>query len=196
MYIYKFIKVHTQYVFSTIKGRKIELCSITIIINYYTFPSKSWWSKTHDGFSKQKLRGIFCCVTSVFCHYFVVQIPRIPLFTFWISPRIHQIGGLAQWWEHSPPTHVARVRMWARAMCGLSLLLVLSLLREVFPRVFRFSPPLENQHFKIPIRPGMLQRIAHEPLARETGWPLHALSSLNNLIWGSLFSKDIVLSSA
>ena len=33
-------------------------------------------------------------------------------------------------------------------ICGLSLLLVLSLLREVFLRVLRFSPLLKNQHSK------------------------------------------------
>ena len=31
-------------------------------------------------------------------------------------------------------------------ICGLSLLLVLSLLREVFLQVLRFSPLLKNQH--------------------------------------------------
>ena len=34
-------------------------------------------------------------------------------------------------------------------ICGLSLLLVLSLLREVFLWVLRFSPLLKNQHSKI-----------------------------------------------
>ena len=36
---------------------------------------------------------------------------------------------VVQWWEHSPPTSVARVRILASTptMCGLSLLLVLSL---------------------------------------------------------------------
>ena len=34
------------------------------------------------------------------------------------------------------------------AICGLSLLLV-------FLRVLRFSPLLKNQHFQIPIRPGV-----------------------------------------
>ena len=34
------------------------------------------------------------------------------------------------------------------AICGLSLLLV-------FLRVLRFSPLLKNQHFQIPIRPGI-----------------------------------------
>ena len=33
-------------------------------------------------------------------------------------------------------------------ICGLSLLLVLSLLREVFLRVLGFSPLLKNQHSK------------------------------------------------
>ena len=41
------------------------------------------------------------------------------------------------------------------AICGFSLLLVLSLLREVFLRVLRFSPLLKNQHSLIPIRSGI-----------------------------------------
>ena len=39
------------------------------------------------------------------------------------------------------------------AICGLSLLLVLSLAPRGFLRVLWFSPLLKNQHFKIPIRP-------------------------------------------
>ena len=38
------------------------------------------------------------------------------------------------------------------AICGLSLLLVLSLLLKVFLRVLRLSPLLKNQYFQIPIR--------------------------------------------
>ena len=42
------------------------------------------------------------------------------------------------------------------AICGLSLLLVLSFAPRglIFLRVLRFSPLLKNQHFQIPIRPG------------------------------------------
>ena len=63
--------------------------------------------------------------------------------------------GAAQWWEHSPPTNVARVRILASTpyvgwvCCSFS-----PLLREVFLRVLRFSPLLKNQHFQIPIRSG------------------------------------------
>ena len=45
------------------------------------------------------------------------------------------------------------------AICGLSLLLVLSLLREVFLRVLRFSPLLKNQHFQIPILSGTHENV-------------------------------------
>ena len=37
-------------------------------------------------------------------------------------------------------------------ICGLSLLLFSTLLREVFLRVLRFSPLLKNQYFQIPVR--------------------------------------------
>ena len=43
--------------------------------------------------------------------------------------------------------------------CGLSLLLVLSLLCEVFLRVGRFSPLLKSQHFLSPIRSGTLAHV-------------------------------------
>jgi len=59
---------------------------------------------------------------------------------------------MAQWWEHSPPTDVARDRFsdstqyvgWV--CCWLSCLLW-----EVFLRVLRFSSLLKNQHVQIPI---------------------------------------------
>ena len=62
---------------------------------------------------------------------------------------------VASWWEHSPPTSMARVRIlpstpyvgWV--CCWLS-----PLFREVFLRALRFSPLLKNQHFQIPIRSG------------------------------------------
>ena len=54
--------------------------------------------------------------------------------------NMNQGAGLAQWREHLPPTDVARVWFWAQTICGLSLLLVLSLLQEVFPRVLRVFP--------------------------------------------------------
>ena len=68
------------------------------------------------------------------------------------------LGGtrVAQWWEHSPPTNVARVQIPASTpyvswvCCWFS-----PLLREVFLRLLRFSPLLKNQLFQIPIRPGI-----------------------------------------
>ena len=62
---------------------------------------------------------------------------------------------VAQWWEHSPPTNVARVWILASApyvrwmCCWFS-----PLLREVFLRVLQFSALLKNRHFQIPIRSG------------------------------------------
>ena len=59
-------------------------------------------------------------------------------------------AGMAQWWEHSPPTDMARdwfsssTQYVGWVCCWFS-----SLLREVFLRVLRFSPLLKNQHFQI-----------------------------------------------
>ena len=57
-------------------------------------------------------------------------------------------AGMAQWWERSPPTNVARVRFPVSASyVGWVCFWFSSLLREVFLRVLRFSPLLKNQHF-------------------------------------------------
>jgi len=47
---------------------------------------------------------------------------------------------MAQWWEHSPPTNVVRVRFRPGAICGLSLLLVLALLQGFFSGFSGFLP--------------------------------------------------------
>ncbi len=69
---------------------------------------------------------------------------------WWISKVWFPYGGagVAQWWERSPPTNVARVRFRPGAICGLSLLLVLVPAPRVFLRVFRFSSLHKNQHSK------------------------------------------------
>ena len=54
-------------------------------------------------------------------------------------------AGMAQWWERSPPTNVS--------VC--------------FLRVLRFSPPLKNQYFQIPIRSGIVK---HFIMSLWLGW--------------------------
>ena len=61
----------------------------------------------------------------------------------------HGGAGMAQWWEHSPPTNVARVQFRPSVTCRLSLLLVLVLAPRVFLRVLRFSSLHKNQHSKL-----------------------------------------------
>ena len=57
-------------------------------------------------------------------------------------------AGMAQWWEHSPSTNVARVRFAdSTSYVGWVCCWFSSLLREVFLRVLRFSPLRKNQHF-------------------------------------------------
>ena len=57
-------------------------------------------------------------------------------------------AGIAQRWEHSTSHQCGQGSITGLGDMGqLSLLL-----REVFPRVLRFSPLLENQHFQIPVR--------------------------------------------
>ena len=53
---------------------------------------------------------------------------------------------MAQWWEHSPPTNVARVQIPASTpKVGWGCCWFSPLPREVFLRVLRFSPLLKNQ---------------------------------------------------
>ena len=69
--------------------------------------------------------------------------------------------GIVQWWEDSPPTNVAKVRILALMLyvhlvcCWFS-----PLLREVFPRVLQFSPLLKNWHFQIPTRFGTQEHVS------------------------------------
>ena len=57
-------------------------------------------------------------------------------------------AGMAQWWEHSPSTNVARVRFPdSTSYVGWVCCWFSSLLWEVFLRVLRFSPLRKNQHF-------------------------------------------------
>ena len=62
---------------------------------------------------------------------------------------------MAQWWERSPPTDVARVQLPASTpYVGWVCCWFSPLLPEVFVRVLRFSPLLKDQQFQIPIRSG------------------------------------------
>ena len=69
---------------------------------------------------------------------------------------------VAQWWEHSLSTNVARVQLPASTpYLGWVCCWFSPLLQEVFLRVLRFSPLHKNQHFQIPIRPGIRQTNNH-----------------------------------
>ena len=66
---------------------------------------------------------------------------KLPKFNEWNAGE-----WLAQWWEHSPPTNVARDRFpdltpYVGWVCWFS-----TLHREVFPWVLRFFPLLKNKH--------------------------------------------------
>ena len=91
------------------------------------------------------------------------QIPKNEKVCFTQSKKVRlcctsaQWGGarVAQWWEHSPPTNVAPVRILASTpYVGWVCCWFSPLLREVFLWVLQFSPLLKNQHFQNPIRSG------------------------------------------
>ena len=71
----------------------------------------------------------------------------------WVKSRSpHPAGArVAQWWEHSPPTTVARSNPNDETMCEISLLLVLSLAQKAFsPRPPSF-PLLKTNTSKLQI---------------------------------------------
>ena len=73
----------------------------------------------------------------------------------------NKVARMAQCWEHSPPTNVARVRILASTpnvdwVCRWFS----PLLREVFLRVLRFSPLLKRQYFQVPIRSGTHEQVS------------------------------------
>ena len=99
------------------------------------------------------------------CHYHDIslrpkQVSVVLIVIFWA-------GGLAQWWERSPPTTVARVRFPDSASyvgwvgCWFS-----TLLWEVFLKVLQFSPLLKSQHFWTQIHSGlMLSTLSRAPVS-------------------------------
>ena len=69
--------------------------------------------------------------------------------------------------------------------CGLSLLFVLSLLREVFLWVLQLSLSSKNQHSKIPIRSGI--RGPQVCQSQDLGATLEKNSRCNGFCWGPFY---------
>ena len=95
----------------------------------------------------------------LFCQSFTLRLPlRWPLHTHktcWVLTASGE-QGMAQLWERSPPTNVARVQIPASTpYVGWVCCWFSPLLREVFLRLLRFSPLLKTQHFQIPIPSGI-----------------------------------------
>ena len=91
---------------------------------------------------------------------------------------------MSQWWGHSPPTSVARVRFpdsaspYVRWVCCWFS----SLLREVFLRVLRFFPSLQKPTFsEFQFDLDYCQALYRLPLAREIAQALPVLFTLNIL---------------
>ena len=98
------------------------------------------------------------------CHQVILDIvdflargvyPQLSFLYVQYRSKVLRGARVVHWWEHSPPTNVARVRILASTpYVGWVCCWFSPLLREVFLRVLRFSPLLKNQHFQIPIRSG------------------------------------------
>ena len=73
-----------------------------------------------------------------------ILLPLVLRILLYLLPVDYKGTGVVQWWECLPPTNVSQVWFQDQAACGLNLLLVLSLLWEVFLQVLRF--PLSSVH--------------------------------------------------
>ena len=80
-------------------------------------------------------------------YYFLSIYLLLLLLSIYVFTCIWRVG-MAQWWDHSPPTNVAWVRFpdWASDV-GRVCCWFLSLLQEAFLWFLWFSPFLKNQHF-------------------------------------------------
>ena len=96
-------------------------------------------------------------------------------------------GEVVKWWECSPSTNVARVQIPASTPYVVWVSCCFSPLpREVFLRVLRFSPLLNNQHVQIPIRPGIIPfKCTLQILPPPT--PLKVCTQHNNKMYSLLF---------
>ena len=92
------------------------------------------------------IKAILPCQRLFICSFYIVNSYNMT----GLLEKMHEQGaGIAQSWECSPPTNVARVRFPDPAfICGLSLLLVLIVVPRVFLRVLRFPSLLKNQNSK------------------------------------------------
>ena len=91
-----------------------------------------------------------------------------PFFGGVAEPLTHHIlqvfgEGKAQWWEHSPPTNVARVQIPpSTSYVGWVWCWFSPLFQEIFHRALQFFPLFKTQHFQFP---EFLQRkVDEEPL--------------------------------
>ena len=89
---------------------------------------------------------------------------------------------MAEWWERSASTNVnlgfhsiSRLRWFS------------PLLQQVFLRVLRFSPLLENQYFQSSIRPGMIDEESLRGCASESATPKSL--ACENIRFSSLFAR-------
>ena len=99
------------------------------------------------------------------CHQVILDIvdflargvyPQLSFLYVQYRSKVLRGARVVHWWEHSPPTNVARVRilasmpyMWVEYVAGS-----LPCSERLFSQYSGFPPLLKNQHFQIPIRSG------------------------------------------
>ena len=75
----------------------------------------------------------------------------------WVDNREQ---GMAQWWEHSPPTNVAQIQSRRRRHMWFEFVVGYLLWSESFPPGYSgFSSHLKSKHFQIPIRSGRCRHV-------------------------------------
>ena len=142
-----FLPFFTPFIWLFMQRTSLYFGHIVLIPKYVCFIANVFFRKVMPVFS---FRLLSCCSF------------RFPVTVIWILACIGETRdgareqGMAQSWERSPPTSVARVQIPASTpYVGWVCCWFSPLLQEVFLQVLRFSPLLKNQHFQIPVRPGI-----------------------------------------
>ena len=128
---------------------KIFSCNITAFSQYKNSSWKPWIDTQLCYYDRTPLITVRLHWRAILYKYSLLLLLLTPY-----KPLGEQ--GMAQWWQRWPPTNVAQVQIPASTpYVGWVCSWFSPLLQEVFLWVLQFSPLIKNQHFQIPIWPGI-----------------------------------------
>ena len=128
---------------------KIFSCNITAFSQYKNSSWKPWIDTQLCYYDRTPLITVLLHWRAILYKYSLLLLLLTPY-----KPLGEQ--GMAQWWQRWPPTNVAQVQIPASTpYVGWVCSWFSPLLQEVFLWVLQFSPLIKNQHFQIPIWPGI-----------------------------------------